>query len=54
MSAPTEKKVTFEAIPTSLSSKKQDVLLPQDVKTLDPTKLTALSPEVVRFAVSRH
>ena len=46
MSAPTEKKVTFEAVPKS-SSKKQDVLLPQDVKALDPANLTALSPEVV-------
>ena len=49
MSAPTEKKVTFEAVPSTSSSKKQDVLLPQDVKGLDPTTLTALSPEVVRL-----
>lgn len=32
---------------------KEDVLLPQDAQAVDPSKLSALTPEVVSFSVRR-
>ena len=33
---------------------KEDVLLPQDAQAVDPSKLSALTPEVVSFARRRR
>lgn len=36
--------------PTPIKQRTQPHLMPQDAKTVDASKLTALTPEVVRFA----
>ena len=33
---------------------KEDVLLPQDAQAVDPSKLSALTPEVVSFSAARE
>ena len=33
---------------------KEDVLLPQDAQAVDPSKLSALTPEVVSFGAARE
>ena len=33
---------------------KEDVLLPQDAQAVDPSKLSALTPEVVSFVCARE
>ena len=39
---------------TAAKSKGEDVLLPQDAKAVDPSQLSALTPEVVSFLVWHH
>ena len=36
--------------PTMTATKKEDVLLPQDAKAVDPSQLSALTPEVVSWS----